>query len=691
MTGEVPYAPPFDKEQRAAIAERLDMQRTLRHIERLSSYHRPAPSPGLDRAMRYIERELRAAGLTDVETITYQCDGKTAWWVGPTPPAWTCDRATLSIEAPDRMAIADWETAPARVTTFSTSCNVTADVVEVTDWDSGQLNLKGKIVLTSAAPLVAHDKAVQAGAVGVLLAPPADPKDDKLRGAVGASSLSDDPKDWASNRFAFNISFLEAETIRTALADGKRVRVKAVIEGARTAPATAPIVTAWIRPSKPTTRTVLLLAEVAGPKPGANGVSGAAALLSLARNYVELLDDGSLLAPERNIQVLFVPDLVGARAYVEKRRAQVGNVLAVIHLGIIGTNTETGPFKDRPLSIADGGWLLPSCVPYLALDIGRYCATANLVDVAGRNAPLLLRMHARGPVNAQTVFYGGDLGIQTVSISYLPDSATNTSIDTLNELDATALRRASYIALGTAYALATPAQQELQRFGSLIGAYSMHDLSGSLIVFGMLLVQPPKGEIVDLYTYIDAVVTQNQTRNRTTTSDALKILVEPKEENAVRRFGSTAEAAYRQRVEQDVKLYEARPAQLSGEASKALSEKRVALLGEIPTMRWRGPVTPELLERHAPMVLPIPEAVDITALFALINSERALYNVWAEHEAMKWIGIPFPLPPSDKVELPPRADLDETIAFLRRCEKAGVIAIRPRQEPSTRSASGGSS
>ena len=690
-TGEVPYVAPLVEQQRVDIADALDTARTLRHIERLSSYHRLAPSPGLDQAMRYIERELKAAGLQDVETITYECDGKTTWWIEPAPPAWTCDKAELSIEEPDRIQIADWNTEPVRVAAFSTSCDVTADVVEVTDWNDQKLDVKGKIVLTSDEPLVAHAKAVQAGALGLLLAPRSDPEDGKLRKAAQASSLSPDLKDWESNRFAFNVSSMEADIIRTALAGGKRVRVKAVIENARTWPATAPIVTGRIRPTRPAKETILLLAEVAGPKPGANGVSGAAALLSLARSYADLLGNRALMEPTRNIEFLFVPDVHGARAYVEKRRADLGNVRAVIHLGVVGTNTEDGPFKDRPLNIADGGWLLPACVPYIALSFGRYCAASDLVDVAGGNAPLYMRMHVRGPVNAHTVFYGGDLGIQTVSISYLPDDATNTSIDTVDMLDPTALKRTSYMALGTAYVLATPAQGEIQRLAPLMGPYSMHDLHGAFSVFGILLSQASKEEIADFYTYIDAVLSRNQTRNNTTSSESLEVLLPSEQKDQAKRFGSSAGSTYSDRANEVLGLYEARRERegLADDKVVAFRKGTVQLLAEIPSMRWRGPVTPELLKRRAPSALPVPDAVDVTALFALVDGKRGLYDVWAEHEAMKWIGVPFPLPRPEQLQLPPRADLNATIEFLRRCDQAGVITIRAKEKPNEKSAPGG--
>jgi len=121
IAGVVPYLPPLTQPQRVALDESLSGKRALRHIERLTRYHRPAPSGGLDRAMRYIARELKAAGFERVETTPYKSDGKTTWWVEPAPPAWTCDAAELWLEAPERRQLADYSTDPIRVATYSTS------------------------------------------------------------------------------------------------------------------------------------------------------------------------------------------------------------------------------------------------------------------------------------------------------------------------------------------------------------------------------------------------------------------------------------------------------------------------------------------------------------------------------------------------------------------------------------------
>jgi len=672
--GEVPYTALLTQEQRMAFAEHLSGKEALRHIERLSRYHRLAPSGDLDAAMRTIALELRAAGLEDVQTTTYKSDGTTTWWVEPAPPAWTCDAAELWIEKPERRQLADWSAEPIRLATYSTSCDVTAEVVEVTEW-TPELDLKGKIVLTRGDARTLNAQAAKAGAVGLLLAPPVEPESKELRAAVYPSTFDPAPKAQETNLFAFNISEAEAEAIRAWLDADTPVRVSASIKNARTAPSRCPIVSGRIGPSARLAKRVVLMAEVSGPRPGANGLSGAGALLSLARTYKALVEDGVLKPPSRTVEFLFVPDVHGACAYVEQHREDLEGIVAVIHLGIVGTDTERGPGGGLPLQIDDGGWLVPSCVPYLALSFGRTAAQPGLIDVAGTGAPLSLQMHARGPVAAHSVFLCGTVGRPAVSLSFFPDPSTWTSIDTADRLDATALKRTMYMALGTAYALATPEQPELQRFGLMMPAYLQREVGGCSEVFLVRVRTAPPDRLGWFYYLADTIMKQNKARVLKT-FDSLTMLTPPGMEEYASEYGQGAEEAYSSDARMVGQIYRSRiQAQRLRVSTDEFLEKEARLRSYVPSMRWKGPITEGLLRRRAPEVFPVPEALDVTTLLALVDGTRSLFDIWAEHEALKWVGLPYPLTPEKQVVLPPTTGPDETFEFLRRCAKAGIIHI----------------
>jgi len=677
--GEVPYTPLLTPDKRAAIAAGLDAKRARRHIERLARTHRLAPSDGLDEAMRYIARELKAAGLSNVTTTRYASDGTTTWWVEPAPPAWTCDAAELWIEEPDRHPVADWAEAPITVAAYSTSCDLTADVVEVTDWDA-ELDLAGKIVLTSGDAETAHDRALAAGAAGLLLAPAEELEYSELLTAVYASSLSPAVDDWETNLFAFNISTAEASALRAALHEGKPVRARALIKNARTAPSTCPIVSAEIEAADPSAEVVLLLAEVAGPKPGANQLSGAGALLSLARSTKELIDDGALLSPTRTIRFVFVPDVHGAQAYVKQHTDELDDIAAVIHLGIVGSNTQSGPATDRPLQIDDGGWIVNTYIPYVALTFSRYVGRSGLIDVAGTDAPLTVRMHQRGPIAAHSVFLVGRVARPAVSISYFPDASTATSLDTADRIDTTALRRTMYMAAGTAYFVASPTPRELQRFAVLLLSYVRRDVVGGLAVFALRVQAAATDRLAATYYYCNAIIRSTRQHILETvqtldvplpgeSTDGTRLLHD-KTKDEYDRFARPVDAIYTTRRSRENANVEPRI---------ALQRIEARLRREVAHMRWDGPVTERLLQRRAPDALPIPDGVHVPTLFAAIDGERDLFDVWALHESLKWIGFTYPLPPPGELALPVENSASEIAEFLRRCASAGVIRIEPKQ------------
>jgi hypothetical protein len=678
-TGELPYTPLLTPQQRAALREALSGKRALWHVERLARYDRSAPSDGLDRAMQYIARELKAAGLEPVET-TYKSDGKAVWWLEPAPPAWTCDAAELWIEAPERRQLADWGTDPIRVARFSTSCDVTADLVEVTA-DEPRLDVEGKIVLVALDAQALQQKVLEAGALGLLLAPADVPEGDEISGAVYASSLSPALEDWKTNRFAFNLSATEAGVIRASLSAGKGVRVRATITNARLVPGTCPIVSASIKPLGHSEERIVLVAEVAGPKPGANAVSGAAALLSIARTYKELTDAGVLAPPVRAVEFLFVPDVDGACAYVQQQRKHLDDVVAVIHLGVVGTDTERGVGRGAELHIADGGWVLHNCLSYLVEDFGRHAALSEMLDVAGSGAPLRLDVHARGPIAAHTVFYSEPARRPAVSISFFPDAATATSIDTPDQLDPTALKRAMYMAMGTAYVLAATPRQDRDRFKGLIGPYVEHDLQGSLQAISLLVSKTPREQRAAMQYRWSRLMARNLTR-LTETIASLDVLLPPYPGESPETDRDKTRQSYEGHAQMINEALSGVPSGPEAETmTKQLLEQEKQLFRETPYLLWRGPISEALLRRLAPAALPVPEAVDVTALLGLVDGTRSLFDVWIEHEAMKWINLPLPTQPTDQLVTPPPADCDETIAFLRRCEQAGVIRIEARQVP----------
>jgi hypothetical protein len=168
----------------------------------------------------------------------------------------------------------------------------------------------------------------------------------------------------------------------------------------------------------------------------------------------------------------------------------------------------------------------------------------------------------------------------------------------------------------------------------------------------------------------------------TETTASLDVLLPGRDSGLPQTRTSKSEDFYQACVQLILEEFSRLPRSTQVEVTAMHLQKQETLLrSETLHLLWRGPLTDELLRRQAPEALPVPEAVDVAVLLGLVDGQRSLFDVWIEHEAMKWVGLPSSSPPKDKLVTPPAAAPDEVIAFLRRCEQAGVIRIETRQVP----------
>ena len=143
----------------------------FRHI--VTHYSGFAPSKGGDELAGYIADQMRSYGLDDVAIEGFPADGQSFFWAFITEPAWEAESATLQMLEPRGERLADFSVERVVLGRFSTSADVTADLVDVgqgvaaSDYE-GQ-DVRGKLVLASGAAGRVHAEAVWThGAAGVV-------------------------------------------------------------------------------------------------------------------------------------------------------------------------------------------------------------------------------------------------------------------------------------------------------------------------------------------------------------------------------------------------------------------------------------------------------------------------------------------------------------------------------------------
>ena len=177
-----------------------------------------------------------------------------------------------------------------------------------------------------------------------------------LPDAVNYSSFPVTHEDTGKTAFGFYLSSRQANDIRELLKTGP-VKVKAEVE-ADLFPGEIQVLTGII-PGTEKRGEVLIISHLCHPKPGANdNASGCGLAMELARALSCAISQGELERPKYNIRFMFVPEMYGTIAYLERHPGWPRQVKATVNLDMVGEAQET-------MSVANlvtTPWSLPSAL-----------------------------------------------------------------------------------------------------------------------------------------------------------------------------------------------------------------------------------------------------------------------------------------------------------------------------------------
>ena len=149
------------------------------------------------------------------------------------------------------------------------------------------------------------------------------------------------------------------------LGRGQKVVLKSIV-AAQTFPGELEIVHATIPGDGSTTQTVVVSAHLYEGyiKQGANDDnSGCAATLEMGRTYIRLVNEGKLPKPRRTIHFLWVPEISGTNAWLNKHEDIAKTMMADLNFGMEGLK----------LSASGSMWILqrtPDTFPSFLNDVG---------------------------------------------------------------------------------------------------------------------------------------------------------------------------------------------------------------------------------------------------------------------------------------------------------------------------------
>lgn len=456
------------------------------NIVELCRFHRVQASSGFSRAAEFIAAKAKEYGLEQVEINRLPADGAKTYYTLRSTPGWEAESAQLWELTPRRAKVADYEEMRVALADYSTSADVTADLVDVGAGTSAKdyegKEVKGRIVLAGGSVAAVHAQACDArGAAGIV--------SYQQNQATGWSGDYDRNVRWghlspynAGNRFAFMVSLGEAREFRSRLARGEQISLRAVVK-AEMKPSFYDVVTAVIPGSDASNEEIVFSCHLCHQKPGANdNASGAAAILEAARALSALIRRGEIERPRRTIRFIWPPEMNGTLAYFAEHPEITRRMKAAIHCDMVG-----GDFSitKSVLHVTHTPASLPSAVNNVgdafvkyAIEGSRKAAAGagfedSLVSAGGSKDGLVADTTPYEMGSDHDMYQEGSFRIPTIYLRDWPDVFIHTNNDRPENIDPTKMKRSTFIAAASGYFLARAGASEASRLADEVFASVM--------------------------------------------------------------------------------------------------------------------------------------------------------------------------------------------------------------------------
>jgi aminopeptidase YwaD len=442
------------------------------NLRALSRLHRVPATPEFDQAANFILGRAKEYGLQDAHAEQFQIDGKIHYGLMRSHIAWTVEGARLWQIEPLHTELGDWSTDPIRLADYSHSADVEAPLVDVgagtADGDYAGKDVRGKIVLADGVLSSVQRLAVaKYGAAGIV--------SDMPNQTTAWSGLDTAIVRWGHldgsqpAGFAFMVSRATAAALRTQMSAGTPVVLGAHVK-AEVGPGHWTVITATIPGTAPQAGEIVFSCHLDHQRPGANdNGSGCVTILESARALNRLIGNGALPRPSRTLRFIWGPEVEGTMAFLSGHPDIMRSMRADIHMDMVGGDL----FKNKSvLHVTETPWSLPTFIT----DIGdtfaetiRDAAAVYTEDGSHENAAVVEnRNGAPGTRNAffvdETPYAEGsdhdDYDSSTIAVPSLylrdwPDIYIHTDHDTLEQIDATKLRRVALLGAASGYSFAS--------------------------------------------------------------------------------------------------------------------------------------------------------------------------------------------------------------------------------------------
>jgi len=345
--------PFLSDEEIRMLQNEISVDRSFEHIRALSRWHRESGSEGYFKSVDYVLDAAKAAGLEDVRFVEQPL----------TSQSYTARAAELWMIEPVEIKLADIGDHALYLADGSHSADLTAELVWIGDGSAAtvkDIDVKGKIVLTSSSPSRAVSTAVWAkGAVGVISYPSSEGKSMlDFPDQIAWTRIPMVPPEGKEGTFAFALSprkgemlkeLLETSEMQDIFATGKRTKGGRVVLKAKVEteiskePGKTGFVEGWIRGTKHADQQIVLTAHLQEEQGSANDDgSGCGNILEIGRVFAKLIKEGKMPQPLRDIRFWWTDEIYSEYRYFMDNPEEPKKILANLHQDMTGANQAMG-------------------------------------------------------------------------------------------------------------------------------------------------------------------------------------------------------------------------------------------------------------------------------------------------------------------------------------------------------------
>jgi aminopeptidase YwaD len=415
---------------------------------------------------RFLLEKLNEYGITQAEIVELPTRAKTTW---------DAEMAELWLTKPTVQKLTDLKEMPATLCSGSLSTDVTAGLVYVGPGDRESFyegkDVKGKIVLVNGSPERARLLAVEKhGALGLIGYSSSHPEVDPDQ--IGWSSIR--VSEGQKPTFAFMVSTRQGQRLRDMLERGQEIEVRAIVKS-QMVPYREEMVAALL-PGKdyPEEELVFTGHIFEGfAKQGANDdASGCVAILETARVLKKLMDEGKIPPLRRSVRFLFIPEISGTAAYIQKYPEIARRFFANINEDMVGEalikNNAYFYVERSPYSLSSYlGDVIESLAEWLAetqrISLEGRSGEMGIVSPTGTKDPFYYRVAPYTGGSDHVVFIDGGVKVPAVMFIVWPDFWYHTSGDLPDKSDSTQLKRVVVLSAASAVFLANAGADEVPK------------------------------------------------------------------------------------------------------------------------------------------------------------------------------------------------------------------------------------